>query len=265
MGVTVRLHSQTAMGGDAEGDTWGDLVTVEYDNPDPDAPSDERTLEETVPDIVNLTGSMMGDHLAGDSRDNIIAGLAGDDKLYGGPGGGKDTLQGGRGDDMLFGGIGDDTLHGGTGDDVLSGGRDNDKFYGGPGSDMIYATVASSGTVDDTVIDGWTGAATDNTHTAVDETDEDAMGNDPRAVDTVSFEKVKRGVHTGEDGIFTDVATDAPFTLNNDDGTGGGHAINIENIIGSAFNDSLRGNNEANTIEGGDGADYLDGGDSNGG
>ena len=24
MGVTVRLHSQQAMGGDAEGDTWGD-------------------------------------------------------------------------------------------------------------------------------------------------------------------------------------------------------------------------------------------------
>ena len=266
MGVTVRLHSQQAKGGDAEGDTWGDLLTVEYTNPDPDAPSDERVLEETVPDIVNLVGSSNADVLAGDSRDNVISGGSGDDKLYGGPGGGKDTLSGGHGDDMLFGGIGDDTMRGGAGDDLLSGGRGNDKSYGGPGSDMIYATVANdTGIVNDDVIDGWTGAITDNDHTDVDERVEDAMGNDPRAVDTVSFEKVMRGVHTGVDGVFTDVATDAPFILNNDDGTGGGHADNIENIIGSEFNDSLRGNNEANVIEGGDGADYLDGGDSNGG
>ena len=36
MGVTVRLHSSTAMGGDAEGDVWGDTVTVEYTLPDED-------------------------------------------------------------------------------------------------------------------------------------------------------------------------------------------------------------------------------------
>ena len=40
MGVTVRLHSQQAMGGDAEGDTWGDTVTVQYEVPaeDPEDP-----------------------------------------------------------------------------------------------------------------------------------------------------------------------------------------------------------------------------------
>ena len=59
------------------------------------------------------------------------------------------------------------------------------------------------GSVDDSVIDGWTGAEADNEPTTpVDETDEGAMGNDPRAVDTVSFEKVERGVHTGDDGDF---------------------------------------------------------------
>ena len=29
MGVTVRLHTGQVMGGDAEGDTWGDMVTKE--------------------------------------------------------------------------------------------------------------------------------------------------------------------------------------------------------------------------------------------
>ena len=269
MGVTVRLHSQTVMGGDAEGDTWGDLVTVEYDNPELEPPADERVLEETVPDIINLVGSDHADVLAGDSRDNVISGGRGDDKLYGGPGGGKDTLSGGHGDDMIFGGIGDDTLHGGAGDDLLSGGRDSDSSYGGPGSDMIYATVANdTGRVDDRVIDGWTGTGNIGATADLDESVEDAMGNDPRAVDTVSFEKVERGVHTGDDGVFTlsEVdAADTPFTLANDpvEGVAGaGNAVNIENIIGSAFNDSLRGNNEANVIEGGDGADYLDGGTS---
>ena len=80
------------MGGDAEGDTWGDLVTVEYANPDPEAPREEATLEETVPDIVNLTGSGNADILAGDSRGNTIMGGGGDDKIYGGPGGGDDVL-----------------------------------------------------------------------------------------------------------------------------------------------------------------------------
>ena len=48
-------------------------------------------MEETVPDIVNLTGSHMADILAGDSRDNTIMGQwAGDDKMYGGPGDGGD-------------------------------------------------------------------------------------------------------------------------------------------------------------------------------
>ena len=147
MGVTVRLHSSTAMGGDAKGDVWGDTVTVEYTLPDEDGMDVE--YEETVPDIVNLTGSRNADILAGDSRGNTIKGGGGDDKLYGGPGGGDDTLRGDGGADMVFGGHGDDILHGGAGDDMLNGGPGNDEYYGGAGSDMIYADA------DDTLIDGW--------------------------------------------------------------------------------------------------------------
>ena len=132
MGVTVRLHARQAMGGDAEGDTWGDMETVEYDNPDPEAEPEDAVLEETVPDIVHLTGSAMDDILAGDSRANTIMGGGGDDKLYGGPGGGDDKLHGGGGNDMLFGGIGDDTLSGGAGDDVLNGGGGEDTFLWRP-------------------------------------------------------------------------------------------------------------------------------------
>ena len=251
MGVTVRLHARQAMGGDAEGDTWGDTVTVQYDNPDPEADPEDATLEETVPDIVHLTGSGMDDILAGDSRANTIMGGAGDDKLYGGPGGGADTLHGDAGDDMLFGGIGIDTLSGGAGDDTLNGGGGADIIYGGAGSDLIYAETT------DTTINGWllTYADTDgdgepdsiymgppnDTDTAdIDESTEAA--NDPMAVDTVSFEKLEEGV--GVSGTPWSLAT---------------NATNVENVIGTSENDFIAGNDGDNVIEGGDGADNLDG------
>ena len=250
MGVTVRLHNGQVMGGDAEGDTWGDTVTVDYDNPDPEADPEDRVLQETVPDIVNLTGSGMVDILAGDSRANIIQGGGGDDKLYGGPGGGNDTLHGDAGADMLFGGIGADTLFGGAGDDTLNGGRDADTFYGGYGSDLIYAETT------DQVINGWLLAATDGDSDGVADNDGPYTGpvddtdtgdvnesleatNDPMAVDTVSFEKLKEGV----------TATLAAGSI----------ITNVENLIGTSENDSLTGDAGDNVIEGGDGADILDG------
>ena len=244
MGVTVRLHASQAMGGDAEGDTWGDMVTVEYTNPDPEA--EDNILEETVPDIVHLTGSAMADTLAGDSRDNMISGGGGDDKIYGGPGGGDDTLEGGMGNDMLFGGIGADTLKGDGGDDMLNGGAGNDIFYGGAGSDMIYADDS------DTTINGWLSpedaAATatalgieDDTATTVNEAT-DEVARDPMTVDTVSYERLEEAVQK---------------TL------GAGGITNIENIIGTSENDTLTGDGGNNVIEGGDGADGLNGGAGN--
>ncbi|MDE0512434.1 MAG: pre-peptidase C-terminal domain-containing protein, partial [Gammaproteobacteria bacterium] len=248
MGVTVRLHASQLMGGDAEGDSWGDMTTVTYELPDEDGEMLE--FEETVPDIVNLTGSGMADILSGDSRGNMIDGGGGDDKLYGGPGGGDDTLHGGKGDDMLFGGWGSDTLHGGAGDDMLNGGKEGDTagvdtYYGGAGSDMIYANSDDS-------IDGWLPAfdADDPANTAP-ENDPDTTPDesteavsDPKAVDTVSFARLEKAV-----GSAT-----TRWTLET-------NATNVENLIGTSENDFLGGDSdEPNVIEGGDGADNLTGG-----
>ena len=241
MGVTVRLHAQQAMGGDAEGDTWGSTVTEKYMVKE-DGKDVEK--EETVPDIMNLTGSGMADILAGDSRANTIKGGGGNDKLYGGPGGGDDKLHGDGGDDHLFGGLGDDDLYGGGGDDTLNGGAGKDDFYGGYGNDMIYADSA-----DTTTINGWVkdqdpdtaGDQSDRTTALLGET-----AKDPNAVDTVSYEKVKMG------GVNV--------TL------GAGGVTNIENLIGTDQNDGdvkagtggLMGETGvSNVIEGRDGADRL--------
>ena len=246
MGVTVRLHASQAMGGDAEGDTWGDTTTVEYELPNEDG--EMESFEETVPDIINLTGSGMADILAGDSRANTIMGGGGDDKIYGGPGGGNDTLHGDGGADMLFGGHGTDTLSGGAGNDMLNGGAGADTIYGGAGSDMIYADAA------DTVINGWLAPYAD-TDPADGEPDSPYMGpadddttgdvnesleatNDPMAVDTVSYAKLKTAV---------------TVTL------GAGGITNVENLIGTNENDTLTGDDGNNVINGLDGADDMDG------
>lgn len=220
MPVTVRLHANQAMGGDAEGDIFVDMVTVPYTMTNED--EEEEEFEETVPDIKNLTGSGMGDTLAGDSRDNEIRGGGGDDKLYGGPGGGDDMLMGEGGDDMVFGGRGDDELNGGSGNDTLVGGLGKDEYDGGAGNDMIFADTADLVGVAATDIDGGENPAT-------------APSGDS---DTVSFERL-------ED-------TEVTFTL-------GTHSTNVENIIGSEEDDNLTGDDQDNIIEGGDNGDTLDG------
>ena len=228
MGVTVRLHSQQAMGGDAEGDVWGDTVTITYMLPNEDGELQEH--EETVPDFVHLTGSNMADILAGDSRDNTIMGMGGDDKIYGGPGGGDDVLNGGGGDDMLFGGHGNDDLHGGGGADMLNGGPGDDTFYGGLGSDMIYAGSEDTGTISGVAME-------DNAMTPdLDESSMDGMGD----MDTLSYARNKTAV--------TIDLSDARF-------------ISIETLVGTSEDDTLTGSDAAaETIEGGDGADMLVGG-----
>ena len=243
MGVTVRLHAMQAMGGDAEGDTFGDTDTNTYTILDED--EEEQDMTETVPDVINLTGSGHDDILAGDSRDNVIRGGGGNDRLYGGPGGSYDNSDN---DDMMYGGAGNDHVFGGKGTDMLDGGGGNDNlwgnggvnmFYGGPGSDTIHASRADLGGT----IDGHGGeAAVDNA----------ATKNTMRDTDTLSFANFADEMLEDGTGI----------TLNLDTS---GAVSNIDNLIGTSEKDELTGaNNASNTIEGGDGNDTLAGGSSAG-
>ena len=99
--VEVRLHDGTARGGDAEGDTFPGMKTVEYVNPAGD------TVETEVPDVEDLIGSAHDDILVGAHGPNRLGGYRGDDELDGREG--DDWLDGGPGADMLRGGEGNDT------------------------------------------------------------------------------------------------------------------------------------------------------------
>ncbi len=101
-GVTINLNDGAANGGDADGDTLGEMLE-------------------------NVVGSAHDDVLTG--TDNVNVG----NKLWGL--GGNDVLSGREGDDMLYGGAGDDMLDGGDENDTLEGGYGADTLTGGLGAD----------------------------------------------------------------------------------------------------------------------------------
>ena len=258
-GVTVNLFAGTASGGDAAGDTFSG--------------------------IENLLGSSQNDTLTGTSIGNTIDGGAGNDTLYGGVGAGDDVLLGGSGndtfgsdqgadaidggsgtedvvdysasnaaitltlgagatntgghaagdivttvenvigsdhDDMITGDNVRNELYGGTGDDTLDGGANTDELYGGAGSDLLIG-----GTGADT-LDG---------------------GADGATGDTVSY--VTSALHV-------------TVNLGAGTATGSGHSsgdtlIDIENVIGSTYNDTITGDGQDNRLDGGTGNDSLTG------
>jgi hypothetical protein len=147
-------------------------------------------------------------------------------------GDGSDSLIGNEGDDTLLGGTGNDTLLGNEQADSLAGGDNNDLLQGGRGTDTL-----DGGTGDDTLA----GGLGENRLTGGD-------GND-----FASYANADNGVTVNLDGP-TAVAS----------GTGiDDQLFGIEGVIGSNFDDELRGDARDNTLYGGDGSDTLSGGVGN--
>lgn len=113
----------------------------------------------------------------------------------------------------------DFTVDGRGGDDTIIGGGGHDSLYGGRGDDLIYASI------DDSVIDGGAG------------------------VDTVSFADSSTAVFvTLSDGGLGPYPTGPVVS----------HKLkNVENVIGSDFDDLLASNRRVNELNGGDGNDRL--------
>lgn len=123
--VKVNLSTQTASGGDAQGDVLSGF---------------ERAL-----------GGQGNDTLAGSTDDNLIGGGDGNDSINGAIG--DDDLFGGAGDDTLMGSSGVDRLYGGDGDDLLDGGTGSDTLDGGAGIDSVDFSGLSTAVFADLRID----------------------------------------------------------------------------------------------------------------
>jgi Ca2+-binding RTX toxin-like protein len=173
-------------------------------------------------EALTLTGS--GNLSAtGNDLDNVITGNDGANTLYGGAG--NDRLDGGLGNDTLYGGDGNDTLIGGAGNDTLDGGAGNDILIGGDGNDRL---VGGDG---DDVMDGGAGADT-------------FIGN--LGYDTVTYASSD-----------TSVTADLTSSANNAGGAYGDLFSSVENLTGSAFDDTLVGGASGNVLDGGAGNDRL--------
>jgi len=130
----------------------------------------------------------------------------------------KDVLNGGAGNDVLDGFQGDDILFGGYGDDLLFGDSGNDTLEGGPGNDII-----DGGEGIEVIIGG------------------EAFDPD---IDTVTFSGATTGISVNLSSRFAY------------DGAGGYDTVDdIEKVIGTEFTDFIYGDYDNNTLIGGDGDD----------
>ncbi len=234
-----------------------------------------------------VIGSGGIDRLRGEAGDDKINGLDGDDQIFGGDG--QDTISGGQGNDRLSGEGGNDTyvfissanlgsdvlmdsagidtinfdtsklnvslslasrslqlvnsalqltlsngnfenITGGDGRDQLTGNSLNNILRGGPGDDTYYFNTSTKLGFDQVI--------------------------DTDGIDTINFDGSSLGV-------TFDLSLTSAQTVNANHTLKLGSGSSIENIIGTAKNDTLSGNALANQFIGGLGDDALNGRNGN--
>jgi len=217
--------------------------------------------------------------IAGDDNDNNLNGTAGSDDLSGGGGndalfglGGDDRLDGATGDDMLDGGDGNDSLFGGDGNDTLLGGGGVNTLTGGAGRDAAsYAQATGAVRVDlgvsgpqatggggtDTLvgIEDVVGSAFDDTLTGNSGANRLFGGGGNDVLIGSSGDLLDGGA--GNDTASYAMTGSVTVDLTVSGPQSGGTLISIENIIGAAGFDTLKGDSGANRLVGGDGHDTL--------
>jgi Ca2+-binding RTX toxin-like protein len=184
----------------------------------------------------------------------------------------NDTLNGERGDDTLVGEGGEDVLEGGRGADLLDGGAGSvstGSFLPTFGDAASYRNATAAVRADLSVPGSNTGEAAGDVYigiesligsrfndTLVGDNGNNLFEGDAGADFMVGFDGFDTASYAGAPvGVRADLANAAVNT-----GHAAGDAyVGIDGLLGSAFGDTLSGNDEANTIRGGAGADLIEG------
>lgn len=137
---------------------------------------------------------------------------------------GNDVINGNGGFyDSLYGGNGNDAINGGSGSDWMRGGNGNDTLIGAGGNDYLRGDAGYD------ILNGGAG------------------------IDRADYNRA-------DEGVIVDLSLGKAMY----DGEGGQDTlIGIEDVRGSAFNDLISGDANANRLEGRDGDDILTGGGGN--
>lgn len=271
---------------DGDGDPLTSLGTITVFNQflPPVSPGDTQTEtlrfqpigEAVLTDIrVTTLGGALDDTILGvdygANPDDTILGL--DD---------ADTIAAGAGNDTIFGGTGDDTLLGEAGGDGLLGEEGNDWLYGGDGDDFLFgdedadvATEVSFGGIDHLYGDGgndWLEGNKGDDYLYGGTENDTLFGDEGSDIlnGDAGNDYLMGGIgnDTLDGGLGIDTASYAwalaPVIVDLSAGTATGDGTDtltgIENVIGSAGNDTITGDSGANVIEGGAGVDTLYGG-----
>ncbi len=228
--------------------------TIKVAATDDDNGTDTRNVSVKV-DPCTWTGTAGNDVHDGTPGDDILCGLGGNDTLNGL--GGNDILVGQGGNDILNGGAGNDRFIGGAGTDTAT-------FAGGPAVTASLAASSASGWGSDTFdsdVENLTGSSNGDILTG----DGGVNVIDGGAGDDILDGRAGNDALIGGPGNDTVTFADAPAAVgvNLLAGTGTGWGTDglttIENVIGSANNDSLVGNGAVNRLDGAAGNDTLDG------
>ncbi len=213
---------------------------------------------------------------------------------------GNDILWGDDGEDTLNGDKGNDLLVGGDDNDYIQGGKGGDSLYGGHGFDTAEYLNSTNGIVinlsnqslnndgfggkdklhgieniaGSEYADKITGDAANNTLIGNGGNDTLVGGggfnflNGGEGTNTVSYEDATGSVYSYLDLVSAGVSD--YVTFNNTEYTGASQTLsssvaidrlaNIQNVIGSEYDDMIVGDAQANTFVGGNGNDTLDGG-----
>ncbi len=247
----------------------------------------------------HLAGGEGNNYISGDDGRDVLEGGGGDDSLGGGDG--DDDLTGGSGADYLSGDRGEDLLTGDDGADFLVGDLGRDVVAGGGGDDRMFATFVRPNDEDPDVddgedrFDGGSGFDVVSYASSAEPVEVSlargtAQGNGSDRLEGVEGLIGSEGGDrlVGDDGNNTLAGGEGDDTLDGGAGvdeadfseaghkmvvnlagraaTGQGEdaLLNIENVYGSARNDFLIGDGEANRLHGGQGGrDTLRGLDGN--
>jgi Ca2+-binding RTX toxin-like protein len=192
-------------------------------------------------------------------RRATIVGTAGDDVLQGTPG--RDVIWGGDGNDTILGSLGNDLLCGGSGSDLIHGGRGNDIADGGSGDDDRVI-----GDLGDDKLTGGPGDGDEVAGSLGIDTLNGGPGNFDLVHGDYGYDRMDGGPGKGDIASFaTDVGSGrdggVKVNLAKHKARGDGHdrLFRFESVEGSAFDDIIVGNHQANVLDGGAGDDVLRG------
>ncbi len=192
--------------------------------------------------MAEIIGTPGDDFLPGTPDDDTITGFEGNDEAFGQ--GGNDVIDTGAGDDFGGGGLGNDTITLGDGTDFGYGNAGDDTIFGGAGNDNLFGELTSeteAGVVGHDRLFGGDG----------DDFLRGGLGDDyldgGAGSDRASF-------FATPNAVYVDLRIQG--TAQNT-GAGWDTLVNIENVAGTVFADTLIGNNNANWIWSHGGADDI--------